>query len=200
MKLFLTSTLGGSYRDGDRKRACRLRDDNGLIERLKEDWPELPRCLLFSAGPDDWDFNDEMRAMYAEAFRLSDLPFSGFDLCDSRNGGSIGEMLGEYQVLILSGGSVPEENDFFREIRLKEWLKDYRGIVITISAGSMNSAESVYMIPELEDMPVVSQADRYLEGLALTGISIVPHFQRREEYDLGRQICKHGEYTRLGVL
>lgn len=38
--------------------------------------------------------------------------------------------------------------NFFKEIRLREKIKDFDGIIIAISAGSMNSADIVYCQPE----------------------------------------------------
>ena len=40
------------------------------------------------------------------------------------------------------------KNVFFKEIDLKEKIKDFQGIVIGISVGSMNSAKTVYVQPE----------------------------------------------------
>ena len=53
-------------------------------------------------------------------------------------------------LLILGGGHVPTQNRFFQKIGLRERMKAFAGLVIGISAGSMNSAEIVYAHPELE--------------------------------------------------
>ena len=53
-----------------------------------------------------------------------------------------------YDVILLGGGHVPTQNKFFKEIRLREKIKDFDGIIIAISAGSMNSADIVYCQPE----------------------------------------------------
>lgn len=45
---------------------------------------------------------------------------------------------------------VPAQNEFMKQLHLKEKLNGYKGIVIAWSAGSMNCAETVYAAPELE--------------------------------------------------
>ena len=47
------------------------------------------------------------------------------------------EKLLNYDVILLAGGHVPTQNCYFKEIDLKEKIKDFQGIVIGISAGSM---------------------------------------------------------------
>jgi len=50
-------------------------------------------------------------------------------------------MLYDYDVVILAGGHAPTQNAFFHKIKLKELLKIFDGIVIGISAGTMNCAD-----------------------------------------------------------
>ena len=46
-------------------------------------------------------------------------------------------------LIILAGGHVPTQNRYFQEINLKSLLKNYQGVILGISAGTMNSAETV---------------------------------------------------------
>lgn len=79
---------------------------------------------------------------------MSGLSIAQMDLCDQRHEGLLGALSG-YDVLILPGGHVPTQNNFFNRISLKERMKAFRGIVIGISAGTMNCADTVYAQPEL---------------------------------------------------
>ena len=63
-------------------------------------------------------------------------------------------------------------------------MKNYNGIVIGISAGTMNCAEVVYAQPELDGEAIDPNYQRYLEGLNLTQISVLPHFQELKELSL----------------
>lgn len=56
-------------------------------------------------------------------------------------------------------------------------MKSFAGVVIAWSAGSMNSAETVYAHVELPGEAVDPDYKRFLPGLALTKTMILPHYQ-----------------------
>ncbi len=87
----------------------------------------------------------------------------------------------ESDLIVLAGGHLPTQNTFFHKIRLPELLRDYNGVVLGISAGSMNMAEIVYAQPE---EPGESGPDyqRFIPGLGLTDIQICPHHQKVRDY------------------
>ena len=97
-------------------------------------------------------------------------------ICDRRNEEVVGR-ISEYDVVILAGGHVPTQNAFFKRIDLKERIKDFDGILIGISAGTMNSAETVYAQPELEGESIDEKYQRFLSGLGITTLMILPHYQ-----------------------
>ena len=80
-------------------------------------------------------------------------------------------------MVILGGGHVPTQNRFFRKTGLREILRDYQGIVIGISAGSMNSADTVYSQPEMEGEALDPNYEKFLPGLGLTETNLLPHYQ-----------------------
>lgn len=177
MKLFLTSSIGGSYKENGIRIPCSLDGSNNFLNLLRENWPINSKCLLLSSDPDNEEINDSFKAIFTEAFRISNLPASIIDVCDRRNESSLTDIIYDYDVLILSGGHVPTQNEFFNRINLKELLKSYKGIIIGISAGTMNCADIVYAQPELEGEAINPKYERYLDGLHLTKINILPHFQ-----------------------
>ena len=97
-------------------------------------------------------------------------------MCDRRNM-QASERLCCYGLLILAGGHVPTQNAFFREIGLREKIHRYAGTVLGISAGSMNCAEIVYAQPEETGEAVNPFYMRYMQGLGLTHVNVLPHFQ-----------------------
>lgn len=78
-------------------------------------------------------------------------------------------------VLILAGGHVPTQNRFMKQLRLRERLQNYHGIVVAWSAGT------VYAGPEFEGEAIDPSYERWLPGLGLTDINIFPHFQRLKD-------------------
>ena len=175
MTVFLTSSPTGPL---DQSRVVHGIDDkNQLIENLNRYWKADAGCLLICAAPSQADQNDEMRAHMMDALTQSGFPFRTFDLWDDRTEDFSQAALCSYDVLFLGGGHVPTQNAFFRKIQLREKLRKFDGVVIGISAGSMNSAELVYAQPELPGEATDPNYARFLEGLGLVRINLLPHYQ-----------------------
>lgn len=176
MICYLTSHIGGSYKVDGRRVPTYLSEENGLLDSLKQRWKENAKVLIMSAAPDDFERNDSIRDVFKVAFPMSGLTLGQMDSCDSRNE-EVLQNLSEYDVVILSGGHVPTQNAFFKRVQLKEKLAGFEGILIGISAGTMNSAETVYAQPELTGESVDKEYQRFLTGLGLTKIMVIPHYQ-----------------------
>ena len=137
--------------------------------------PVGPRVLLVSAAPDDRGFTDYVLESMTECIRKSGIEPAAVTMLDRRNAERAAGLVRSADWIVLCGGHVPTQNRFLHEIRLKELLKDFDGLVMGCSAGSMNCAERVYSHPEL---PGESTAPRWLEGLGLTTRQIVPHYDQ----------------------
>lgn len=126
---------------------------------------------------------------------MSGLSISGIDKCDSRNPGAVDTLQGT-DVLILPGGHVPTQNRFLQQLRLKERLRDYHGIVVAWSAGAMNCAGTVYAGPEFPGEAIDPAYQRWLPGLGLTDINIFPHFQHlKDDYLDGMRLIEDITYA-----
>lgn len=179
MKVILTSSLGGSIKTSGSRIPIPLMDENGQLNKIKAFWHENSKILLISGTPDDYDRNDEIISCLKESFHMSGLSFSFFALCDTRTEELAGQ-LREMDVILLGGGHVPTQNAFMERIGLKERLRKYEGFIIGWSAGSMNCAEIVYAGPESEGEAIDPNYQRWISGLGLTKVNILPHFQRLE--------------------
>ena len=180
MKVFMTSSPMGAYRSAEAPSFRGLDPSNGLVDELKRYWKEDTRCLLISAFPDEYSVNDHMREDFERIFRETGLSLECMDLCDRRNGKDTVSNLGSYDMVILGGGHVPTEKDFFDEIGLREaFLNGYGwdGIVMGISAGSMNCADVVYAQPEMPGEAVDPSYQKFIRGLGLTDVNVLPHYQ-----------------------
>lgn len=173
MIAFLTSTLGDFYMMDQMK--VGLVQKNGFIENLRRVWRDGARGLFITADPDDFMGNDRMRDEFARAFSDEGLTFSSFDVCDSRFREI--KSLADFEVIILGGGHVPTQNNFFSRLNLFEKIKEFDGILLALSAGSMNSAEEVYAIPELEGEATDPGYNKWLRGLGITKCRMLPHYQ-----------------------
>lgn len=177
MILYLTSSPTGSYREAKAPSYKGFNPENHLLDNLKADWREDSRCLLIAASPDAYMANNEMRFFFEKAVKESGLSVSAFDLCDSRNGKEMMEDLHSYDMIILGGGHVPTQNTFFHRIGLVQAIKEFDGIVMGISAGTMNCAETVYAQPEMPGESTSAVYQRFTGGLGLTKCNVLPHYQ-----------------------
>ncbi|MDO4298025.1 MAG: Type 1 glutamine amidotransferase-like domain-containing protein [Lachnospiraceae bacterium] len=182
MILFLTSSPTGSL-DGSR-RVDGLDEKNCFVENLRKYWKKDARCLMITAAPREYDRNDEMTDFFCEAVGKAGLTLRAFDLWDARTEDVSGAVLHSYDVVFLGGGHVPTQNQFFAQISLREKMREFSGIVIGISAGTMNSADTVYAQPELPGESADPAYIRFLPGLGLTETMILPHYQMVKDNEL----------------
>lgn len=176
MITYLTSHIGGSYKKDGIRIPTQLSTENGLLDSLQKHWKDNSKVLIISADAEDIEVNDSIMNIFAAAFPMSGLSISQMHICDSRNENLVDKISG-YDVLILAGGHVPTQNKFFKRIRLIDRMNDFDGILIGISAGTMNSAEIVYAQPELEGESIDKEYERFLSGLGITKLMILPHYQ-----------------------
>jgi len=153
-----------------------LNPENGFVDNLRRCLPDRIRCLFIASSPDaphlTQRFGYEMASCFAEAGFL----FSDFQILDRQNQEDAQMLIWKSDFIILSGGHVPTQNAFFQDIGLRDLLKDYQGVVLGISAGTMNAADRVYVQPE-EPGESVPEFPRFAEGLGITKINVLPHYQ-----------------------
>ena len=176
MIIYLTSHIGGSYKKDGTRIPTQLSTENGLLDSLKKHWKNNAKVLIISSDPEDIEKNNSIRDIFAVSFPMSGLSVGQMDICDNRSTKLL-DKISDYDVVILAGGHVPTQNKFFERIRLKERINDFGGILIGISAGTMNSAEIVYAQPELEGESIDEDYERFLSGLGITKLMILPHYQ-----------------------
>ena len=112
-------------------------------------------------------------------------------MLDGRNEAEAAKLVENAELIILAGGHVPTQHSFFLHIGLRELMRNYKGVVLGISAGSMNSADLVYIQPELPGESCDPGFVRFAPGLGLTKAQILPHYnQVRDNYLDGRRLIE----------
>ena len=169
--------------------------ENGFADNLRRCLPDRIRCLFIASSPDEphltQRFGYEMASCFAEAGFL----FSDFQILDRQNQKDAQMLIWKSDLIILAGGHVPTQNAFFQDIGLRELIKDYQGVILGISAGTMNAADRVYVQPE-EPGESVPEFPRFAEGLALTDVNILPHYQMvKDNYLDGRRLFEDITYA-----
>lgn len=176
MKLFITSS---PFVDGADRPI--MDPQNGLIQRLKQALPPYCRCLYICSSPDRRDLNCTFGADVFQIFAQEGMAFSHYAVLDGDNFYEARKLVGESDLIVLAGGHAPTQNAFFHRIKLPELLSDYNGVVLGISAGSMNMAETVYAQPE-EPGETAPSYQRFIPGLGLTQVNVLPHYQKAKYY------------------
>ena len=155
-----------------------LNPANGFIDELRLCFPDPCRALFICSNPAGWAETDYYAALSRAEYARAGFQIAELRTLDSRNAEQAAALVRESNLLILAGGHVPTQNRFFRQIRLRALLQGFDGVLIGVSAGSMNSAELVYAQPELEGEAVDPAYQRFLPGLGLTKTMLLPHYQK----------------------
>ena len=180
MKAMLASALGATRKVNGTKVPSVLIQRNGLLDNLKSIWKKNAKVLIICGAPNDYAKNDNLCNTLKESFDLSGLSVSYIEKCDDRNPDIISD-LKNIDVIILTGGHVPTQNKFLKQIKLRERLTEYKGILVAWSAGAINCADIVYAGPEFEGEAVDPLYERWITGLGITDINIFPHFQKLKD-------------------
>ncbi len=170
-------------------------NENGFADRIRAALPECPRCLFVCSDPDAHDFTCRIGADIFMAFANMGIHFSSYHVLDDQNADRAGELVKNADLIVLAGGHVPTQNAFFQKIGLRQLLQGHPGVAMGISAGSMNSADVVYAQPE-EEGESASEFVRFLPGLGLTTIQILPHYQKVKDWWLdGKRLFEDITYA-----
>lgn len=173
-----------------------LNPDNGFVDRMRAALPEHPRCLFVCSHPDSAYLTDKYAGDMDEAFSGAGMSFASLTVLDSRNDDCAAELIAQSDLIILAGGHVPTQNEYFNRIGLRELLSGYQGVLMGVSAGSMNAAANVYAQPEMEGEAMNPAYRRWLPGLGLTDINILPHYQMIKDWMLdGKRLFEDITYA-----
>lgn len=175
MIVYLTSNLGAFYKVNGVRIPKQISEQNKLFANLQTDWIQNAKCLLVSGSPENLEKSKVMKEVYFKSFIMSGLSLNRMDIWDISNQNEVND-ISEYDIILLAGGHVPSQNNFIKEIKLKEKLVGYKGIILGVSAGSMNAANMVYALPEYDGESINPNYVRFPEGLGLTEIKIIPHY------------------------
>ena len=174
--LFLTSSPCGH--DGA------IFEKNGFREELLRQLNGEVRGLYVTSSPDDFHGSECASEGMFTALQNCGINIVSWTLLDRRNITRAHRLVRESNLVILGGGHVPTQHRFFLEMFLREALLVYEGVLLTISAGSMNCADEVYSIPELPGEVRDPNYRRFFRGMGLTSIQILPHYYEWKDFVL----------------
>ena len=159
--------------DDGTKTIIKLENTNELLDNINKYLPNKSKLVVIANNPDAYESNDERAEILYKSFQLSNLKFKEKILIDNRNAKEAKSILQNASLVILWGGKVYCQMKFFRKIHLDKLLANYKGLLISISAGTMNMCKNVYNFPEeVTDL----KEPRLLKGLGFIDEYLIPHF------------------------
>lgn len=181
MKCVLTSYIDLYDKDEAGNRIAKnFGNNNKILDNIKKYVKKYENFLFVASN----EFNNEVTDVYAnitfESFNMT-LPFENYYILDSRTENIADELIQKADLIFLCGGHVPTQNKFFRNINLKERFKNTDALIIGVSAGAMNMADTVYCPPELEGEAIDPKFNKVYKGLGLTDINVFPHYDELKD-------------------
>lgn len=191
MKLLLTSRINHYVKTENGERIVQnFGNENCILDLIKKLTPNQNNLVFVASDETAYETTDMYAKLTIESFNLT-FPFKNYTILDGRTESRAKEIIENADFIYLCGGHVPTQNRFFEKINLREIIKNTNALIIGASAGSMNSANIVYAQPELEGESVNPNYKKYLRGLSLTTISVLPHFKEQIDSVLdGKNVLK----------
>lgn len=177
MHLFLTSSPCDDNVPAGVQLPCIFFRKNAFVDNLRAHWKPDSRLVVICSDPYNDPLNDEMCDTFTKCFRYHGLTVSSSVMLDGRNERDAAGMIALSDVILLGGGHVPTQHAFFERIGLKKLLRGYTGMIMGVSAGSMNCTDPVYAQPELPGESVDPDYKRFIPGLGLSRVQVLPHYQ-----------------------
>lgn len=131
MILILTSS---PCLDGD----CNICRDNGFLDRLQRAAKPGSHVLFVSADPDDAGFSDYCASSMFASLTGSGVELDSYESLDRRTQNKAAALIAYADFIIIGGGHVPTQNKFLAELNLRSILKSFDGVIMGISAGSID--------------------------------------------------------------
>lgn len=174
--LIMSSSFRGFTTDEKgNKIPCKIDNENGFLDTLKK-YLNKRKCMVIISGNPKKIHTKDPNEITRQYFALSGIPFDEYIYVNDLNKENIKEYIQKADCINLFGGHLPTANAFINELNLRELIKDFNGVLIGGSGGAMNMADVVYCKPEAVGEFANKNFKRFLKGLGLTDINIVPHY------------------------
>lgn len=161
---------------------------------LKEDIKENS-TIVFIASTFNNENNDFYYNKILGCFKNININFKESYLIDDRiSKEESHNLIKKSNIVFLMGGDINLQMQSIIEYELKELLKNKEGIIIGVSAGSMNQASRVVYKDEFQNNIIFDY-----EGISLTNISIYPHLDFSNA-DYMNELLEVSNYTPLIAL
>ena len=157
---------------------------------LNKDIKKKSEIVFITSKFDNYAENDILVKKTLNCFKNIGINFKKHYIIDNRiNRKELNKILENSEVIYLIGGNPKIQMENIKKYNLKKEIKNYKGIIIGVSAGAMNQAQKVRYLNE--DNKLVSY-----DGLGLVDLLIYPHLNINSLENL-IEILKISKYGKI---
>lgn len=99
--------------------------------------------------------------------------FNEIKVLDNRTNNQAAELIQSADFIFMCGGEILRQLEFLQRINFKELIRNYTGVVVSVSAASMCLTKTICNFPEHEKELV---QPRVLQGLGIIDLRLISHF------------------------
>lgn len=164
-------------------------------EYLKKDIKNNYTITFIATTFDDYEKNDLYYNNLIKHFKNIDITFSKTHLIDNRVSKDLSkDYILKSNIVFLMGGDTKKQMDSVKEYDLFEILKSKEGIILGVSAGSMNQSSRVVYKNDYNNYAIEDY-----EGLGYIDINIYPHLDFNN-IDYLKEVFEVSNYTKTVAL
>lgn len=173
----LASHLGAYEKDENGVRyAITISDNNSIVTNIKKYLKGTKSFLFVANEPSMVEEHEEKARCIFQSFHMSDINFDSYAILNNNTKHMSEELVDNADLILLSGGKLICQMNFFEEVGLKSLLERSHALIIGTSAGAMNLCEKAFNFPErIIDIP----EPRIVDGLGFYDKYIIPHLDGR---------------------
>lgn len=164
-------------------------------EYLKKDIKNNDTIVFIATTFDDYEKNDLYYNNLIKHFKNIDITFNKAYLIDNRVDKDLAkDYILKSNIIFLMGGDTKKQIDSVKEYDLFEILKSKEGIILGVSAGSMNQSSRVVYKNDYNNYVIEDY-----EGLGYIDINIYPHLDFNN-IDYLKEVFEVSNYTKIVAL
>lgn len=164
-------------------------------EYLKKDIKNNDTIVFIATIFDDYEKNDLYYNNLIKHFKNIDITFNKAYLIDNRVAKDLAkDYILKSNIIFLMGGDAKKQIDSVKEYDLFEILKSKEGIILGVSAGSMNQSSRVVYKNDYNNYVIEDY-----EGLGYIDINIYPHLDFNN-IDYLKEVFEVSNYTKTVAL
>lgn len=164
-------------------------------EYLKKDIKNNDTIVFIATTFDDYEKNDLYYNNLIKHFKNIDITFNKAYLIDDRVAKDLAkDYILKSNIIFLMGGDAKKQIDSVKEYDLFEILKSKEGIILGVSAGSMNQSSRVVYKNDYNNYVIEDY-----EGLGYIDINIYPHLDFNN-IDYLKEVFEVSNYTKTVAL